>query len=276
MRKTLLYHVFPVKGNDVWIKNINWLKEYSNDFKIFDRLIISVCIEKNSKDDYERLVGKHYDLGQRDLVTHTDEDYIKSFFPKDADIQFYENDPTIGEIYTFRDMLEKVYSLEDEMTFYAHTKGVSYFKTVKPILTWTESMYKFNLKYVDKLDEILKKYSTAGCFKITNFEHWDLRDKNTKKNWPQTADRLKYAGWHYSGTFFWFNNKKLFSNDNWNQVDGLHDNPHRHGVEMYFGHVFEQASAFEIITSNQKHLYQQKIWWFIKKNEKKLINPWLT
>ena len=82
MKKTLLYHVFPVKGNDVWIKNINWLKEYSNDFKIFDRLIISVCIEKNSKDDYKKLIGKHYDLGQRDLVTHTDEDYIKSFFPK--------------------------------------------------------------------------------------------------------------------------------------------------------------------------------------------------
>ena len=39
---------------------------------------------------------------------------------------------------------------------------------------------------------------------------------------------------------FSFNNKKLFSNDNWNQVDGLHDNPHRHGVEMYFGHVFER------------------------------------
>ena len=42
-------------------------------------------------------------------------------------------------------------------------------------------MYKFNLKYVDKLDTILKNYSTVGCFKITNFEHWDLRDDNTKK-----------------------------------------------------------------------------------------------
>ena len=45
-----------------------------------------------------------------------------------------------------------------------HTKGVSYFDTIKPILTWTESMYKFNLKYVDKLDTILKNYSTAWLF----------------------------------------------------------------------------------------------------------------
>ena len=72
-----------------------------------------------------------------------------------------------------------------------------------------------------------------------------------------TADKLKYVGWHYSGTFFWVNNKKLFSNDNWNQVDGLY-NPHRHGVEMYFGHVFNKISGFEILTSNQKHLYQQE------------------
>ena len=66
-------------------------------------------------------------------------------------------------------MLEKVYSLEDEMTFYAHTKGVSYFKTIKPILTWTESMYKFNLKYVDKLDEILKHdllWDAETCLKF--------------------------------------------------------------------------------------------------------------
>ena len=30
MKKTLLYHVFPVKGNDVWIKNINWLNNEEN------------------------------------------------------------------------------------------------------------------------------------------------------------------------------------------------------------------------------------------------------
>ena len=77
----------------------------------------------------------------------------------------------------------------------------------------------------------------------------------------------------YSGTFFWVNNKKLFSNSKWNDVDGLYNDPHRHGVEMYFGHVFNEISGFEILTSNQRHLYQQENWDYINKNEKKLINP---
>ena len=45
---------------------------------------------------------------------------------------------------------------------------------------------------------------------------------------------------------------------------------------MYFGHVFNEISGFEILTSNQRHLYQQENWDYINKNEKKLINPWLT
>ena len=96
------------------------------------------------------------------------------------------------------------------------------------------------------------------------------------KKLPNKRDKLKYVGWHYSGTFFWVNNKKLFSNSKWNDVDGLYNDPHRHGVEMYFGHVFNEISGFEILTSNQRHLYQQENWDYINKNEKKLINPFLT
>ena len=112
IKTNLIYHVFPVKGNSIWLKNIEWLMKYSDNLRIFDRVIVSICIEHLTGEEYYKQLGKHYDLSFRDLKTHLDEDYIKSVFPEHKNIEFYfyENDPTIGEIYTFRDALKRVNS----------------------------------------------------------------------------------------------------------------------------------------------------------------------
>ena len=66
--------------------------------------------------------------------------------------------------------------------------------------------------------------------------------------------------WHYSGTFFWFNNKKLFSIPNWQDVPQS-----RWGVECYLGKHIDVEDAYCLRAGGRSggDYYQSKTWDFI-------------
>jgi hypothetical protein len=166
-------------------------------------------------------------------ITHSDINFAKQFvldnFSEYNDIHFFytENTPEFHEVSPFIEkLLPSVFSTdENEYTFYGNSKGVSRYRD--PIresvsLLWASTLYHENLKDFNRIPEILSQYSCCGCFKL---------------NKPFTA--VSFVNWHFSGTFFWFNNKKLFSKTNWKQIYGS-----RYGVEGYMATHFPTEQSF--------------------------------
>ena len=77
----------------------------------------------------------------------------------------------------------------------------------------------------DVVEEILKKYPCCGILK---------KGYHKKDEWCHYD-----VPWHFSGTFFWFNNKRLFSKD-WKNINVLN----RFGVETYLSNYFSDKEAF--------------------------------
>jgi len=55
--------------------------------------------------------------------------------------------------------------------------------------------------------------------------------------------------WHFSGSYFWFNHQKLYSNPNWAQI--RKDN--RWAMEGYLATLFEQESAYCLFSDDPKN-----------------------
>jgi hypothetical protein len=185
-------------------------------------------------------------------ITHSDivfaKQFVESNFSEYTDIQFFytENTLEVHEIDPFiNKLLPTVYSVnEDEYTFYGNSKGVSrYGDPSKEFvsLLWAYNLYEENLKDFDNICSILKNNACCGCFKI---------------NKPFTA--LSFVPWHFSGTFFWFNNKKLFSKNTWKQIF-----PSRYGVEGYPATHFSSEEAFCLayeLPEGMEDIYNLKNW----------------
>lgn len=158
------------------------------------------------------------------------ESFIKENFIEDYKISFSYTKNEQGEFSEVRPFIDKlipsVYSLnENEYTFYAHTKGVTRFRSKDNFISllWAYTMYDKNLNDFNFISKILEKYSCCGCLKL---------------NKPYTC--LSFVPWHYSGAFFWFNNKKLFSK-NWQNIK-----PVMHGLEGYMATHFTSEEAHSI------------------------------
>ena len=154
--------------------------------------------------------------------------FIKENFSEYDDIQFIytQNHPELHETVPFiNELLPRVFSTnENEFTFYGHSKGVSRYKhEIEALcLLWIYTLYQENLKNFNLISQVLNKYSCCGCLRI---------------NKPYTA--LSFVSWHFSGTFFWFNNNKLFSKQNWQTIFGS-----RYGVEGYLGTHFNLEESY--------------------------------
>lgn len=191
------------------------------------------------------LLSKYYQMfdGERHVVVSLD-DKTLSFEKTSSLINKYlpgitihkrENDSKLGETAHFIFLLSKVKHTEG-ITFYAHAKGVwRQLPDNKPLKKWIELLYSINLGF-NAIDERLKKYSVIGSF---------------RKN------RARYnisAPWHYSGTFFWFNNKRLFSRQ-WEKIEQS-----KWGVESYPGHQFPHSESYCIAHDNCPNLYKKENW----------------
>ena len=219
MKTNLIYHIAPFRGNEVWIKNIQCLLKYIRIFN--NKKIVNVATGENC---------------------HNLEEVKKYFAGYDAEFITTPNNPELRETASFIKLLEKVYSLDSgEITFYAHTKGVSRASggsCGEAVRLWYEYMYRYNLSNIEKVREILKKYPCCGYFKIAKQIPW----------FPE------FSRWHYSGTFFWFNNYALFSK-NWQDIA-----LERFGTEAYLSRFFSSKEAYALFMNYKHELYDIDYW----------------
>lgn len=170
---------------------------------------------------------KEYDSvfnGQRIVLVKTGQDLSTPQSVKDAFHGFravfvaVPNDPRLGEVAGWLQALERLQSAKsDEITFYAHTKGVSYDgepdRFVRGIRMWRNHMYDNCLQNVAQIETVLTAHTFAGCY--------------------QRPTR-RATKWHYAGAFWWFKHSEFFSNPKWCELDDS-----RFAVEMYPGKHFE-------------------------------------
>lgn len=205
-KRNLIYYICPFKNNNEWRLNIREIVKYWDAFN--NKKIVAV------------IQGQEF----------VDIKKIKEEF-NDNNIEYIvmENDRRLGEVRPFKKMMKSVFSLDPcELTFYAHAKGVSpRYKNrtnrhcMKNIRIWRNAMYYYCLRDPEYIDRVLSDFSCCGCFK-----------------------RIQHVGqspcqWHYAGTYFWFNNNKVFLNKNWDEVIG-----DRWAVEGYLGCKFPEGEAF--------------------------------
>lgn len=148
------------------------------------------------------------------------------------------NDQNLWEVASFSKMMETL-PQRSGFTFYGHGKGVRHdgqYNTKK----WAEAMYEICLDDPAFVEESLNQYAITGPFK-----------------------RGDDSGmWHYSGTFFWFRNKDVFSRD-WRKIDNNHM-----GVEFWTRNVFGPHEGGSLFGHQAGWLYDDSEW-------DSHIQPWL-
>lgn len=123
-------------------------------------------------------------------------------FPESSDCLAVENSRELGEFRAFSALLSGVRDTDPwQTTFYAHTKGVSpkYQQPgrLRTVRLWAEAMYTYNLDSIAEVDRALASKSVVGTFRRVG----------------QFRSLHRLSRWHYSGAFFWFRNRDLFSRD---------------------------------------------------------------
>ena len=177
MIRNLLYNCCAFGWHDEWRLNVEKLNQYASIFN--GRRFIIVRVGENILPPEE----------------------VKKAFTFNAEFIELPNDPVLGECSGFLDVLGLLEShREDEITFYAHTKGVRYYRGIQwlsqmndhqldGIRLWRNTMYEQCLQDPILIDEIMQRFACCGCFR-----------------------RVQTVGdWGFSGTFYWLNHAKLFS-----------------------------------------------------------------
>jgi hypothetical protein len=210
----LIYYICPFASNDVWKENLNILKKYLIKFTGVKIITIST--------------------GGDDLISPT---VIKNYIDDDSIIYLEcENNRKLGEVLPFIKMLTLLRDIDPiGITFYAHAKGVSpkynnNIKISRNIKIWRNILYYFNLGDFNMVKEKLTTYTSFGCMK-----------------------RFKKA-WYYAGTFFWFDNEKIFTHPRWNVLSN-----HRSGVEFYLSR-FEWDDGYCYFGDNNMRRDRYKYW----------------
>jgi hypothetical protein len=128
---------------------------------------------------------------------------VRAELPEDVEVFQFGNKPNLREVRTFVQLLEHVRGAEGE-TFYCHGKGSSpsHNNDGDPCHNWADAMFHVLLDWPGLVDCVLSRYPLAGCFR--SFHGFGIPNN----------------GWHYSGTFFWFRNRDVFSR-NWRDIDRI-------------------------------------------------------
>ncbi len=205
----LLYHVYPVKGNGVWQRNLDQLKLWLHLFNG----VRAVAIATDARTDPPEAVREYLHGHVRDFLE-------------------VQNDGNLREVTTFVPLLERIAWCvgPEHYTFYAHAKGVT--KPINPgvsVHPWVGVLYAANLDYWPLVQSQLAKHPITGAFKKVGRGFGSA------------------SSWHYSGTFYWLRNADVFTRRNWRHVDwawwgteawpGLHFDPQEAGCLFHTGRV---------------------------------------
>lgn len=201
MKKNLICHVWPAKHTSMWRWNVSQLLRRMSTFNGHRFVAIAVDEQSVSADEV-----------------------IKAFqgTVEPNDFLIYRNDPKLGEVVAFEDLMRRVESVDsDRVTYYFHFKGVKYSDAElrqNKVHTWSEVMYSTLLDYPGIVEDSLRKHAMTGAF---------LKSGNRFGQLPPS--------WHFAGTYFAFRNDAVFSKDNWHHIT-----PMWWGTEEWPGRMFQR------------------------------------
>ncbi|MBA4175721.1 MAG: hypothetical protein C0505_04050 [Leptothrix sp. (in: Bacteria)] len=215
-RRHLLYHLWPVRGS-TWRWNVEQLLRRIDLFN--GRRLIGVVTDERSEDE---------------ATVRT------AFAGHGCEFTVLPNDAR-GEAATFPHLLQGLAGTdEDDVSFYAHAKGVKYEPQLPPaVRRWAEAQYTVMLDHWPAVRAQLDGHAMSGM----------LRRHGRFANHQHVGD------WHYSGTFFWFRHGPVFSR-RWSEVP-----PFYGGVEAWPGMLFSRREAGCLLLDGLRELpYHERFW----------------
>ena len=208
----LLYHVWPheADGGAMWRWNVGELRKRLGLFN--GRKVIAVATGDAASPDAVRaeLAG--------------------------CGCEFVEvpNRPDLREVATFEALFSRVaeFTGPEHATFYAHAKGVANqtWHAGGTIREWAGAMYESCLDWRGDVAKALRTHPVVGSFKRT-IHGWNAHESA--------------SDWHYSGSFFWFRNRDLFSQPDWRRIDSFYS-----GIEPYASLHFPSSHAATLVCEN--------------------------
>jgi len=210
-QKNLIYHIWPRRGNGVWQWNVEQLRERIEQFNGVRSIGVALSEETASLEEVQSAFAG-IRIDQWIVVP---------------------NDPRLGEVTTFGKLLKTIPRNNNSVTFYGHAKGVRY---ENPMQTraWTEMMYEVCLDDPDYVDASLNQFPTTGPFIRTT---------------PWEGGAIHH--WFFSGSFFWFRNRDVFSKPEWGAIRQDY-----WGTELWPGSMFTRSEAGELFGQECGHLYE--------------------
>ena len=258
MKRNLIYHIFPASCSSLhWRWNIDILSKYIHLFN--NKIVVSVSIENSdtpgyATDSYESVVERFTNVDTFMGKRITELGYTVKFL-KTA------NYGHLRECVSFYNLLREIESTDkDEITFFAHAKGVRLQRNglENKIRLWISYMLTKNLSDINMVDELLGSYSCAGAIKGLGGDAAPIVRCNKNVTGKDA--------WFYDGSYFWFNNYKLFYADN-HYNDLLMD--WEYGVEWYLCQIFDWKEAYDFTSDEERNVifaknrYNSNLWFEI-------------
>jgi hypothetical protein len=211
--RNLIYVVYPANNNGVWQRNVAQLVKR---IKLFNgRRVVAI------------LTGPGCDPAEH--VRDAFAGHVHEFLELQNDNRGRWGG--VGEVVAFLPLMERVESLsKNQVTFYAHAKGVSRPKDEGvTVHDWASVLYETSLDYWPLVRRELAKFPIVGSL------------KRSDSMWP----------WHYSGTFYWFRNKDAFSR-NWRDVP-----QNWGGVEQWPGKLYDIKEGGCLFMNDTGEMYDK-------------------
>lgn len=165
-RRHLAFHIYPAKGNTVWRRAIDQLK---NRWSLFNGYKAIAVMQEDHLESFDKV-----------------KDYCKGL---DADVFPLQNDGGLREVKSWGPLWEKILSNanDQDFTFYGHAKGGTRENSPECMThRWASLLYSLNLDYWPEIEKLLSKYPIVGAFKKNGY------------GFQRNEGRF-----HYSGTFYW-------------------------------------------------------------------------
>ena len=219
-KRHLLYHLWPVRGS-TWRWNVEQLLQRIDLFN--GRRIVAIVSDERTEDIA--------------VVRAAFDGHGVSFIERPNSAH--------GESDTFPLMLAEVAREHpDDLSFYAHAKGVKYEPQWPPaVRRWAEVQYAVALDRWPEVRAHLERHAMTGLLRRTG----------------RYANHGHVGDWHYSGTFFWFRHDAVFRRA-WQDVPRFYG-----GVEAWPGMLFapEETSCLLLdgLSERLRDLpYHERFW----------------
>lgn len=196
MKKTLVFHLYvgeDIETNKAYKIHKGCLTYYRN---IFDKVKFIIALD---------------DLGNK-YLRGKGFDFINSIgYDCEVTIDVIQN-TNLYEVETLKREILNTKNQNGEGIFFAHVKGVKNFREFEytdSIENWIYTMYFYNLNYIDYVEELF----------VGKNGHVEVMFGTLLMETEERDPLLFLSKYHFSGTFYWFNNQFYKNLIKYNKID---------------------------------------------------------